>query len=51
MICPRCKTENKDGTKFCTACGNPLSIQAGPQQMNPQQMGPQQMGPQQMGTR
>ena len=24
MICPKCNSEIKDGSKFCTNCGEPL---------------------------
>ena len=25
MICPNCKTSNPEGTRFCMACGAPMS--------------------------
>lgn len=30
MKCPACKTENKDGAKFCAKCGGSLSVAASP---------------------
>ncbi len=30
MKCPACKTENKDGAKFCAKCGGSLSVTATP---------------------
>ena len=26
MLCPRCRTENRDGRRFCAECGAPLAV-------------------------
>src|SRR5512143_3641382 len=32
MRCPRCQTENIEGTRFCGQCGAPLAAETGPGQ-------------------
>lgn len=46
MICPKCGTQNPDGTKFCSGCGTPLASDAAPMDATRVQPTPAQPQPQ-----